>query len=260
LQGLIYNLISMKVKMNYSIIAGIALIVALSGCSKKDNTDPSNTTSTTTNYASFSFENSYGVLVAIKSISYQEAAGIQIPIEVNTASATFVSSPGSSTFIDAGQVTLNTKVLSKETNNSYIYQDLLNPLNFNTVSWSVTGANGIPTIAYSDDKPWPSFNGFTTLPATVTKSAGVTVNLNSAVSNADSVYLILASNDGNFAIKRVSGNAADVTLSASEISGITAGSGMIQLVPWSFKKEDFDSKDFYFVLEAVYSKMNVTIN
>lgn len=250
----------MKRIFNYVIVTGIALTVALSGCTKKENTDPPINTDNTPNYANFSFPNSYGIMIAIKSVSYQEVAGIQIPIEVNTASSAFVSSPGSSTFIDAGQVSLNSKILSRQSNNTYVYLDLLNPLNFSTITWNVAGANGIPMFDYTDDQPWPSFNGLATLPATVTRSAGISLNLDGSVSNADSVYLILASNDGKYAIKRVVGNAAEITLSAGELSGVSAGSGMIQLIPWSFKKEDFDSKDFYFVLESVYSKMNVTIN
>lgn len=250
----------MKRVISYMMIAGVAATFALTGCTKKVNTDPTNNTSTTTNYSSFNFPDSYGVLVAIKSISYQEVAGIQIPIEVNTASATFVSSPGSSTFVDAGNVSLNNKELTKQANNSYVYQDLVNPLSFNSVSWNVSGANGIPLVAYSDNRPWPSFSGFSTLPASVSKSAGITVTLGSAVSNADSVYLIVASGDGKFAIKRAGGNAAEVTLTSADLNEIGTGTGIIQLVPWSFKMEDVESKDFYFVLEAAYSKMNVTIN
>lgn len=243
------------------ILAGIALTITIAGCKKKEAVDPTNNPGTTNNYTSFDLPESYGVLVAIKSFTYQEVGGFQVPVELKTASATFVSSPGSKSFIDAGQVTLTGKGLTKQSNNAYIYQDLLNPLSFNPVSWTVSGGNGIPMIDYTDNKSWPSFGGYNTLPATVIKTQGLTVSLNSSVSNADSVYLIVASSDGKYAISRTGGNAAEITLSASDLTALTSGTGgMIQVTPWSFDKEDFNSKDFYFILEAVYSKMNITIN
>jgi len=242
-------------------IAGVAFLLIFTGCTEKTEVNPENpTNNNTTNNASFSFPNSYGTLVAVKSISYQVVAGIQIPIEVNTATAAFPSAPGSSTFVDAGGVTINTKAMTKNTNNSYVYDDLVNPLDFNNVTWNVAGGNSIPAFNYTDDNKWPSFSGFDALPATVTKSTGLTVALGNAVMNADSIYVIVADGNGEFVLKRYGGNVAQATVTSNDLSSVASGTGMIQVVPWNFDMEDFSSKDFYFVLEAVYSKMNVTIN
>lgn len=250
----------MKRKTAFFFIVGVALSIIVTGCKKKEDGNPGTNNTNPTGYVSFGFPDGYGVLVAVKSITYQVVAGFEIPVEVNTATGVFVSSPGASEFIDAGSVSVNGRGLTKQTNNSYVYQDLLNPLNFTTVAWTVSGGTGIPAITYTDDKPWPAFSGFNDLPGSVTKSAGLTVNLSGKISNADSVYLIVAGGDGTFAIKRVAGGASEVALSPGDLNGISAGTGTLQVVPWNYKKEDFESKNFYFILEAAYSKSSVTIN
>ena len=240
----------------------LAAIFILSGCDKKDDTTPDNgnNTNTNSNYASFHFQDGSGVLVAIRSTSYQSLGGINIPIEINTATAAFLASPGSSTLLDAGTVSLNSKMLTKNANNSYVYQDLTNPLNFTNINWNVSGGNGIPAINYSDDKPWPSYNGYNALPDVVNKTSGLTVALGNAVSNADSVYVIVAGNDGSYFVKRVGGDASEAMITSADLNGILAGTGLIQVVPWNYDREDYNSKEFYFILEAAYTKMNVTIN
>jgi hypothetical protein len=202
----------------------------------------------------------YGVLVAIRSVSQTTVAGITVPVEVNTAVAAFSSSMGSSTLVDGGTVTLNSKGLTKSSNNAYSYQNLMDPLSFSTITWNVSGLGSVPAISYTDDRPIPGYSGFSALPATVTRSAGVTISLGSAISNADSVYVIVTDYDNHMVLKRLAGSAAQCTVSASELSGFTAGQGMLQVVPWNYKDEDFNDKKFYFVIESAYTKQGITID
>ncbi len=250
----------MKRKIIYMMIAGVALMVAISGCKKKDNIDPTTNPTTNTNYTSFSFPDSYGVMVAIKSVSYQEVLGVIIPVYLNTATAAFLSTPGASTFVDAGSVTVNSEPMTRNANNSYVYDKLTTPLTFGDVAWAVAGANGIPAFNYTDNNSWPAFGGYNSLPGTISRATGLTVALGNNVDNADSVYLIVASNDGKYVISRVGGNASEITITAADLSSVSEGGGLLQVVPWRYKKEDFDSKDIYFVLESVYSKTSITIN
>ncbi len=241
-------------------MAGAMISLALTGCNKADDATPENPTNNTGSAPSVTMSDGYGVMAAVKSVSYTTVAGITVPVEVNTAVAAFSSSMGSSTFVDAGTVTINSKSLTKSSNNAYAYQNLTDPLSFGTVTWNVAGSGSVPAISYTDNKPFPDYSGFSSLPSTITRSAGLTVSLGSAVSNADSIYVIVTDYDKHTLIKRLAGNAAQCVIGASELAGFTAGQGMLQVVPWSYKDEDFNDKKFYFVLEAAYTKQGLTIN
>jgi hypothetical protein len=163
----------MKIYLSITLMAGLTAFVLLAGCNKKDETTPDTTTPTTGTSPAIEITGSYGTLVAIRSVSYTTVGGFTIPVETNTAVAAFPTAPGASTFVDAGSVTLNSKTLTRQSNNSYVYQDLLNPLSFASITWAVSGSGSIPAINYTDDKPVPDYTGYSDLPGTLTRSAGL---------------------------------------------------------------------------------------
>lgn len=118
----------------------------------------------------------------------------------------------------------------------------------------------MPAISYNDNRTIPNYSGFNSLPATITKSAGATISLGSAVTNADSIYVIVTDYDNHMILKRLGGNASECVIGSAELSAFTAGQGMVQVAPWSYKSEDFSSKKFYFVVESVFTKQGITIN
>jgi hypothetical protein len=183
-----------------------------------------------------------------------------IPLEVNTAVAVFSTTQGSGVFTDAGTVTLNTKGLTKSSNNAYLYQNLTDPLSFSTLSWSVSGSSTVPAISYTDDRPVPDYSGFSSLPTTITKTAGVTISLGSAVTNADSIYVTVTDYNNHQILKRLAGNANECVIGSAELSAFTPGQGMIQVCPWNMKAEDISSKKFYFIIESAFTKQGITIN
>jgi hypothetical protein len=249
----------MKFNIKTILFAGIMASLAISGCDKAKEVipeEPKANTSTPT----ITISDGYGALAAVRSVSYTTVAGITIPIEVNTAVAAFYASTGATTLVDGGAVTLNTKGLTKSSNNAYSYQNLTDPLSFSTLTWNVTGSSSVPAISYTDNRPIPDYSGFDALPTAITRSAGVTIALGSAVSNADSVYVVLSDFNNHYLLKRVPGNASECTFSASEIGGFTAGQGMVQVCPWSYKSEDFGGKKFYFIIESAFTKQGITIN
>jgi len=86
------------------------------------------------------------------------------------------------------------------------------------------------------------------------------VTLTGTISNADSVYIVITGKD-KYLLKAVPGNASQCVFSASDLSVIgNTTYGMIQVAPWNYKKEDFNNKPYYFVLETCYTKQGVTIN
>ncbi len=50
------------------------------------------------------------------------------------------------------------------------------------------------------------------------------------------------------------GNANQCVFSGSDLSALSAGQGMIQVVPWNYKTEDYSDKKYYFVIESAYTR------
>ena len=225
------------------------------GCSKDDDSPDEN--ASTNN--EFSFDDSFGVFVAVKSVSTQDVGGFSVPIEVNTATAAFFESAGSSSLIDAGAITLNNKSMKKVQNHAYIYDDLMNPLDFNEVTWVAAGNANVPAINKTVSRGFPAFSGADALPASISKASGFSISLGSKVSKADSVIVVVGSNNKSVH-KIVGGNVASVSFSSAELSGVEASSvGLISVSPYNISSETISSKRYYFINETVYSKFNVNI-
>ena len=254
----------MKTTIRNTFFAVALTTIIFSGCTKTEDVIDdtlNNNNTTTTSSTTPNLKDGYGVLAAVTSVSYTTVQGITIPVTTNTATAGFFSAPGLNNMVDAGTVTLNSKTLTKSSNNAYVYDKLTDPLSFSQVTWSVSGSANVPAISYTDDRQMPDFTGFNTLPATVTKANGLTISLGGAISNADSVYVIVSGGNNQYILKRLGGNASQCVFSASDLSPLgNTSTGMIQVAPWNYKKEDFNDKPYYFVLETVYSKIGVAIN
>jgi hypothetical protein len=248
-----------KTHMTLLAVAVIASAI-VTGCAKKATEILPTENTNTVPSVSFTFNDASGVMVAVKTITLVSAGGYTFPSELNIPLAVFPTSLGSSTYQDAGTVTFNSKSLKKESNNSYDYTDIANPVSYDQIHWIVSGSSGVPAIDYSNDRPVPAFTGHATLPTTISKSAGLTVNLGSAVTGADSVYVeVISASNSKTILKRTGGNAASVSFSASDLSTLGSGSGYLEVVPWNLKMEDFSSKNFYFINETAYV-VTVTIN
>ena len=249
----------MKNLITSAFIACALVSLMISGCTKTSEVIPETTTPAAT-APTITFSDGYGALAAVRSVSYTTIAGMTIPLEVNTAVAAFTTTMGGNTFVDGGTVTLNAKGLTKSTNNTYVYQNLTDPLTFSTLTWNVTGSTSVPAISYTDNRPIPDYSGFSTLPATITKTSGVTISLGSAVSDADSIYVTVTDYNNHTIFKRLGGNAGECVISSSELAAFTAGQGMVQVCPWNLKTEDISGKRFYFIIESAFTKQGITIN
>lgn len=253
----------MKKRNTLFLLAAFAISVMISSCAKDkvEEAVPTQEPTPTAN-TNFSFSDGHGVLAAVKSVSYTTVAGYTVPVETNTAVAVFSANPGTTAYADAGAVQLNGKELTKQSNNSYVYQNFTNPLMLSQVSWTVAGTSAVPSINYTHNKPMPSYSGYDALPTAITRNNGLTVGLGNAVSGADSVYVIVTGNsEGQYLLKRFGGAATQAVFSASELSGLTAGNtGLLQVVPWNYTPVEFSGKKVYFVNETAYSKIGVTIN
>jgi len=204
-----------------------------------------------------SYTGTFATLVGIKTISTTSTPIGPINTEIGTAVAVF-SEDGGANFMTAGTVSLDGNNLSAQTNNSYIYtpgQSNPTGLSFgSTQNWSGTGA------------AWPSFNastsvGFPTVTeissSDVTMSSGYTLNCGSAV-NADSIYFSVYGPNGT-AMKIIGGGASSYTFSASELSGLGAGSGFVQIVGINYDPQTIGGRSYYILNETARTK-SVNIN
>ena len=60
-------------------------------------------------------------------------------------------------------------------------------------NWSVGGSGDVAAFTYNHNQSFPTYSGRATMPETASTSSALTVNL-SGISNADSVYVVLAGN------------------------------------------------------------------
>jgi hypothetical protein len=249
----------MKNKIRTMFAAGAIAFLILPGCSKSSDENPVVPPNTTPSAPTITISDGYGALGAVRSVSYSTIAGVTIPLEVNTAVAVFTASLGSGSLLDGGTVSINGKNLTKSSNNAYMYQNLTDPLSFSAITWSVSGSGSVPAISYTDDRKVPDYSDFGSLPTTITKSVGLTIDLGSHITNADSVYVVLTDYNNHQHIKRLAGSATECAVTPGDLSDFANGQGMIQVCPWNYKSEDISGKRFYFIIESAYTKQGVTI-
>ncbi len=242
--------------LSKSLIFILALSAAIiTGCTKDD--DKPDETNNTSNQ--FSYNDAFGVFVAVKSVTTQTVGGMTFPIEINTATAAFMESAGANTMTDGGDVSLNSQNLKKVQNNAYVYDDVLNPLDFSTISWTATGKGDVPAINKTITRGFPAFSAADALPATISKASGFTISLGNKISNADSVIIVVGSNNKS-AHKIVAGNAGSVSFSTADLTDVASSSaGLVSVSPYNITSQSIGSKKYYFINETVYSKMNVNI-
>ncbi|NTW23448.1 MAG: hypothetical protein HGA37_02010 [Lentimicrobium sp.] len=247
----------MKSKPNIFILSLAFSVFLFTACDKTDET-PDDTNNTNT--SSFNYPDAFGVLVAVKSISYTSVAGYEVPVEVNSASAFFPTDAGATSFADAGTVSIEGKNLSKVQNNVYVYNDYIDPLTLSNLQWSVTGNGSVPSFNKTVSRPIPTFSGFSSLPASVSKAAGLSIPMGSALYAADSVIVLITSSNNQVAIKSFAGNAGSATFSAADLSALsTSNVGSISISPYNISTETISGKKYYFVNESSYLKMAVSI-
>lgn len=261
-------------KKSIFIIAGISLSLGMVSCKKKGCTDPTATNynvaatkddgscehgsanaPTVTPYSP-KFNGTFGTLVALKTVTTTSTPLGEMDAFVGTAVAVFSENSGSS-FVPAGNVSVNSNALTAHENNAYVYQiGTSNPTGIsfsNNVAWDGTGAT------------WPAFSasttqGFSTVGQITTGNPSTSSDYTLAanqVTGADSVLFTLAGQNGNV-VKILPGTTTSYTFSASEVSSVGAGTGIIQVVGLKYDLQSISSRAYYLINETVRSKV-VTI-
>ncbi len=242
-----------------------SLVVFFSACKKVDNvTNPTNPTSTPSAVTPTP-GNVSGALISLQANYNYTNPQLPIPVDLKfeTGLAVFFSSPGSSTHVDAGTVSVNSTNLDNSSNTyskTVLESQAAAMLSFDGgSSWNVAGAGSVAGFTYNHTTAFPSYTG--TLPTTVTKASGLTVSISSFTSSADSVIVVLAAGSSSLT-KTVVSSASSVTFTASELSGfptVTDNTGIIQVDPWKATIVNKNGKDYAFIKEQA-NIGNININ
>ena len=232
------------VLLSFSVISASLLVTS---CTKQDDepaTPSTNTPSNTSPTPAPSFPGSAGVLWAVNTITSQTIAGFPIEIETGVGLALFPTEGSSTTYVDAGTVSLNDAALSRQTNNTYVStptQTAPTGIDFSSgqTHWTVSGGNGIPSIDQDPSFLFPSV-GELTSSTTVTRSNGYTL-VATDISACDSIAFSVGS-----VLKMKPSGTTSCTFTAAELSAIAAGPSIVQVSPYKYNMVTLAGKQFYF--------------
>jgi len=258
-------------KLSMAILLASTLFISC----KKDNSSVTPTASPVPSAPTPSFGSDVdGALVSLRiNFSYDPNKFASLPIsvpvvdlEAESAVAVF-GNLGTGAYSNAGTVSVNSNSLEKLSNNSYTklafdYTSADFSLDFSGgSSWSVGGSSDVTAFTYDHTQTFPNYSGRASMPETATTTSALTVSL-SGVSNADSVYVLLAGN-GKQVLKHLGSSASSTTFTAAEVASIGTTDGkataFLEVCPWRYLIVSKNSKDYAFVKEYAVVK-NVTIN
>lgn len=238
--------------MKTKILTGALIaMMCFTACEKDDEVKPETPAPTPTPKNETASSNpvpddAYGVLVAVNSKS---GSGI-FSVNIGTGVALFFED---SVLVSAGKVSVNSTELTRSAGNSYYSTPgFANPngIDFSTDrDWTVEGGNGVPAISYNNNRSMPTV-GENTSPENVSRSSSYTVSA-SAVSGADSVIFIVGSLSYTAA-----GNVTSHTFTADEIAeNLVNGEAATMVVPYNMNARSYSNKKYYFINEAVTTKV-----
>jgi hypothetical protein len=262
----------MKKLSKFAYLLLVCISIGLISCEKDETPEPepeptpapTPATTPTPSNPTPSPSDAKGVLVGIKTITFVNVPGVgTIQQALGVGVASFWETSG--TFLDGGAVSVNTKALTKGTNNVYTFTPTATDVtgiefSGNNTDWSVAGnsSTGVSAFTYNPNIGFPSIGALTGSPTTVTRSSGFTLGSSTGISNADSVIFSVYGPSGTKQVVKA-GNVSSYSFSSAELSGVGEGSGFVQICPYKIANAIFGGKKYYFVNESVITQ-SVTIN
>lgn len=240
-----------------TVLTLLALVTSVSSCKKDEDATPTAPTNSTPTVSPPS--DADGAFVAIKTISFQTVPIIgQVEVELGTAAAWFGTG---TTFVDGGTVDCNTKALTKQSNNAYVFTPSSSDatgIDFSSGSadWTISGnsGNAVPAFSFNHCCSYPDVNGITAND-NISVSSDYTLTATGAVTGADSVIFVMAGPD-NHIVKIKPAGTSSCLFTAAELATLGTGSnvGLLQIAPYSWTSTIESGKKYYFIKETVVSK------
>lgn len=238
----------------FMVLAG-AVSFSIASCNTNNNdddtsSDPSSSPTTPT------FEDGYGTLSAVKSVTYQTVPVVgQVEVDLGLAVAVFFNGSDYNSFVNAGTVTCEGESLAEQSNGSYVYTPTqTNPTGIDfsgNPDWSVSGSGDVPAFNHTTNIGFPTVGAIN---SGTTVSSGSDYMLSVAnVSGADSVIYMMGG-----VVHTVAGNVTSYTFTSAEISGMGTGANYAQAAAYKIEEGTFSGKNFWFVNEKVVTQ-SITI-
>ena len=248
--------------MKKVLFAFSALSIMFVSCDKiKNATNPTppannNTTAPTPIVASGD-----GAIVSVQTVSKTNVAGFPITTILGTAVAVFGDLSGSN-YSEAGNVILNSKTLTAQTNNSYIFTPTatdITGIDFSSsINWSVSGGAAVGSFTHdASSQGMPNADDISGAFTTINSNNSFTLSTTSTISNSDSVYFQVSGPNGTV-LKRVAGNTSSVTFTAAEVQTAGKGNGVVTIAPWNWSVKSLGGKQINVINETVLTRV-VTI-
>jgi len=198
-----------------------------------------------------------GILVSTKVKTVQSG----ISVEMGVATAAFYANLGDTTFADAGTVKCETKELTKQSNQVYVFTPIqTEPLGISMsppIDWEIGGSGSVTAFTHSVVGNFPTADSISSA-LTFSNTGAYTLSAGN-VSNADSVIFMIAGASGAPLLKTLPGNATSCTFTAAEMATLVVGTGLVQVVPMRITEHSIAPKKYYFIRQTAVSK-TVTIN
>ncbi|MBM3404252.1 MAG: hypothetical protein FJY10_05125 [Bacteroidetes bacterium] len=246
-----------------AIIAGLAAGLFLSGCDDP-NYAPESFPNVSTENPSFQFNltDASGVLVASQSYIFDDN-GYPVPEPgENLALAFFPGSPGSTLYVPAGEIVVNSRQMDIQPDTTYVFNDPGSPISFSSgVIWNVSGSPMIEPLNETLSNPFPSYILNRILPDHIKRLDGFTLYFGQgAFQNASSVVAAVHSGD-KYASQLIPSNAVACSFLAEELGQLPPSESATIQVTARFKKKKIldENKNIYFVNQAIYCKKNVAL-
>ena len=188
-------------------------------------------------------------LVAVNNKTFSDQAGISIEVEIGAAVAVFFDA--SNNYVDVGNVSINDNGLDKSNANYYSYYSTGESFS-NPVTWKVDGAGEFEAINQEVNLPFPTMGQITS--GDVKLGADYELTFKSAISDADSVVIVIGGGNGSYQTVVANNNTNTYTISSADLQNIGTGSGLISVSAYNYVIETFGDKKIGFAHQGNVSK------
>ncbi|MBK7690938.1 MAG: hypothetical protein IPJ31_07415 [Bacteroidetes bacterium] len=235
----------------------LASIAFFASCDKKATLPSNNNNGTAAATPSPAPTTGDGFLVALQTVTNTTVAGFPINTVFGTGLAGF-GNLAAGTYTDAGAITLNSKAMTKNANNTYTYipstGDITGVDLSSSINWNVGGGNGIPAFTHDATAQDLPNSGDLSAFASINSTNDFSLSVSGSISNSDSVYFQISGANGSV-LKRMASNTTTALFTAAELQTIGKGTGTVVVAPWNMDSITQGGKKIYIINELALSRL-----